>query len=174
MEILFRGGIKRGTSATTTNSRMVDGQVKNSSLVLSKMFPGRVNGHYRRNKIWDDIYCGWVPDGGAWLDCNKRVIVAFEAKYQGAAGNAIERHAKNLVIAYSKKAENSKYITFMSGAGAGKNEVMYNYAKTMMKCYNSVNSQDLNILHDSFLSFFVNPNGFDDEEIADIMWSALI
>ena len=59
---------------------------------------------------------GFLPDGGVWFgEDRSRPLVAFEAKRQGATGNAIERWFKNHSV--YKGLSGQLYVTFCSGDG---------------------------------------------------------
>ena len=168
------GGIQIGTTASSPSSKILDKQLKDLSLKLAKRYPGYHPGHSKHCMIFEGVETGCVPDGGVWFDDDRKVRVAFEAKYQGDHGNAHERQSKNYLICDSFKGKTFKYITFMSGLGARPNGVLDKFAKTMLKCRNSEGNRDLNVLNPEGLSFFMSVEGFTDEQIQSIMEQALV
>ena len=169
----FRGGIQKGTTASSTESTKLDNQLKRISLEFSKMFPGFNHGHSRTHRLFEGIETGCVPDGGIWFDNRGAIRAAFEAKHQQNGGNAIERHAKNHMICKAHRGERFQYVTFMTGEGATPNGVLELYAKTVMKCENNPRWQELNTLHHDGASFFLKVDGFTDEEIRNVMEQVL-
>lgn len=169
----FRGGIQKGTTASSTESTKLDNQLKRISIELSKIYPGFNAGHTKKRKLFEGIETGCVPDGGIWFDDRGNIRAAFEAKHQGNHGNAIERHAKNHMICKAHRGERFQYVTFMTGEGATPNGVLELYAKTVMKCENNPRWQELNTLHHDGASFFLKVEGFTDEEIRNVMKQVL-
>jgi hypothetical protein len=169
-----RGGVQKGGSATSNESRKLDHQLKVVAKMLSSEFTGFTKGHTKKRPLFNDIYSGCVPDGGLWLDNTKKVRVAIEAKVQGNHGNAQERHSKNLMICETFKSEDSfRYVTFMAGAGAKKGGVLEQFAKTTLRCKNPEGSRDVNTIYKTGVSFLLSETGWTMEEIDRLMREAL-
>lgn len=171
------GGIQPGTTASSEKSIKLDNQVKEISQELAKEVSSKyiyVSGHTKKNRIFEGIYTGCVPDGGIWLDQTGKVRAAFEAKYQKGGGNAIERHGKNSMILETFRGETFQYVTFCTGGGAAANNPVEEYAKTMLFCKNASDCRELNVLHPDGYSFFLSEEGFTKEEIKEIMKKVLI
>lgn len=165
---------------TSIESSTLDQQVKSTAARIKDNYSDQYGfswghnqqGKFKKNIIWEDIPVGFMPDGGVFLNEDNLVKVAFEAKYQQNAGNAYERHAKNLTIAEYKAApDGMRYITFMSGKGAAEGAVMWKYAVTMMVTKNY--GKALNVVHPTGCSFFLKEDGFTDAEIENIFNEAL-
>jgi hypothetical protein len=110
------------------------------------------------------VLVGCVPDGGMWFnadrsDTTRLLQFVFEAKYQGVAGNAIERWNNNHFFC-SKIFPDVKYITFMTGKGAEHGEVLHKHGESVIGLApNCV--------------FYYSPEGFSQEGIFNIMISNL-
>jgi len=170
------GGIQVGTTASSPESIKLDEQVKEIAKSLIKKKSNKYTfstGHEQRKPIWPSVLTGCKPDGGLWFNENMEIYAAFEAKHQNIKGNAIERHAKNLAVCIKHKAEDFKYVTFMTGAGSRPDGVLDRYARTMLYCHNAEDHQEINVLHPRGLSFFLSEEGFTDEFIRSIMDQAL-
>jgi hypothetical protein len=168
-----KGGIQKGSTASSEKSVRLDKQCKNAAQRLAKEISGYTKGHWKKKKLFEGVESGCMPDGGLWFDIEGKVKVAFEAKHQGNHGNAQERHAKNYIIAKAHRGINFKYITVMTGAGAAPNGVLDKYAQTMLYCENSPGNRDTNIIHPDGLSFILKPEGFTDQEIEELLRKAL-
>lgn len=176
------GGIQKGTEAGSEESKKLDNDVKMIAeaiaKVQSKYFFERGHRVYdatkknkqtiRENAIPEftkrGVLVGCVPDGGMWYsgdrsDATRLLQFVFEAKYQGVAGNAIERWNNNHFFC-SKIFPDVKYITFMTGKGAEHGEVLQKHGS-------SVTALDPNCV------FYYAPEGFSQEGIFNIMISNL-
>lgn len=171
---VFRGGIQKGTTASSEKSIKLDRQIRNISKEIANIIPGYVPGHNKHKPLFEGVYSGCMPDGGIWLDSNNRVRVAFEAKYQKDEGNAQERHAKNYIICKAHGSDDFRYITFMTGKGAQPGGKLDVYARTMLNCENNPSYRELNKLHPTGLSFFLSVEGFTEDEVRNIMEQALV
>jgi len=169
-------GVQPGTSATSVKSAELDNNVKviseaiesylkragNDTLIYER---GHSNAGKRataveRNRLPELAHLGdtigAVPDGGMWFvkqsDGSRRLLAAFEAKYQGRTGNAYERWNKNYMICeYINPA--LVYVTFMTGEGARDGNVLHSFGTTMSK-----------IKPDTTI-FYYAPDGLTQEEI---------
>lgn len=170
-----RGGVQVGGSATTVFSSRLDQQVRKIGQLLGGQFSGYRSGHNRRRPLFEGIALGCEPDGGMFLDADGNIMVAFEAKVQGKVGNAIERHSKNLMICKTfASSQKFRYLTFMAGAGAAQDEVLWKYAQTCLRCYNTADMREINVLHPNGVSFFLSVDGWNDADIQNIMTQALL
>lgn len=167
-----KGGIQKGTTASSVKSTKLDKQLKTIAKVIAKDIAGYKEGHRKTNQLFEHVLTGCMPDGGLWFDSNKKVRAAFEGKHQGNHGNAHERHGKNYIIAKNYGGDSFKYITFMTGAGAAPGGVLDTYARTMLVCQ-PVPKFEINVTHPSGLSFYLSEDGFTDEQIESIMRAAL-
>ena len=160
----FKGGIQKGTCATDAEAKKLDEQCKTLKDRLAEEFPNLT----LQRKLTKDQIPGNIgacePDGGVWLRDGK-VVAVFEAKKQGAGGNAIERWFKNNFICRMINPEVC-YVTFCSGEGAKKDHVL---------------EKTLNIAHlDGFNKFvpnknscYLSPQGFSSDRIESIMREVL-
>lgn len=169
-----------GNVATTLESKALDESVKKVSIAIAIAISElglnkKLNVYYedgyrvsgkretRLPELSNVSYLGCVPDGGMWFDNTRgnqrNLIAAFEAKKQGKGGNAIERWCKNYALVKHINPE-VKYITFMSGGGAVKNEILDRFAETMKNLYE----------HTMFIR---KSEGFSHEEVFDVMVSTL-
>lgn len=113
----FTAGIQAGTSATSVDSTRLEGIVREH--VKSLNHPNWIPG-YDRSTLRDMLgvkfdVLGSMPDGGVFVDASGAPVLALEAKYQGEAGNAIERWFKNYMVMQQLGVQ--AYITFCSGPG---------------------------------------------------------
>jgi hypothetical protein len=176
------GGIQKGTEAGSEESKKLDNDVKMIAeaiaQVQSKYFFERGHRVYdatkknkqtiRENAIPEftkkGVLVGCVPDGGMWFsgdrsDATRLLQFVFEAKYQGVAGNAIERWYNNHFLC-SKIFPGVKYITFMTGKGAEHGEVLHKHGDSVVGL-------------DPDCIFYYAPEGFSQEGIFNIMISNL-
>lgn len=176
------GGIQKGTEAGSVESKQLDGDVKvvAEAIAQAQTVYSYESGHksldeakFSYNKIVEaalpemrerNIRLGCVPDGGMWFDAPRSqprtLKVAFEAKHQQDAGNAIERWAKNFSMCH-KIWPDCKYVTFMTGAGAQVGGVLHDFGET----YSSLFGPNC--------IFYYGPDGFSQEDICNIMTSVL-
>jgi len=179
-------GVQPGTSATSIQSKELDDGVKVVSEAIKEYLKWLVvpigtvllyeRGHsnagsrekaVEKNRLQELSHLGdtigVVPDGGMWFerqpDGTRKLLAAFEAKYQGKTGNAYERWNKNFMVCeYINPAV--KYVTFMTGEGAVEGNVLHSFGTTMHKIKpNAV--------------FYYSPGGFSREEIFGIFKSTL-
>jgi hypothetical protein len=113
----FKGGIQANTTAASVRSKKLDKGLGEAvpivMEILAEEYPEiSVRGKFNPSEVGGGA-C--QPDGGLWF-YNGALIAAFEAKYQGRGGNAIERWIKNYDVV-RKKGPGSTYVTFASGAG---------------------------------------------------------
>lgn len=163
----------KGSVASTPESKKIDKSVRTVSKKLSKSFSGYDIGHRKNKPLFDAIPIACCPDGGIWLDDQKKVVAAFEAKHQGDKGNAIERWCKNSTVLMSQRGEKFRYVTFMSGIGSHTDEVLDKFARAMIQMHNKEGNKDINKVNDDGISFFLSPDGFTDEQIEAVMRKAL-
>lgn len=175
------GGIQPGTEAGSTESKQLDGDVKNIAEAMaqcqSKYFyesgHKNLNNSFSKRKIDEGalpefrnkgITLGCMPDGGMWFDAPRSqprsLKAAFEAKHQGDGGNAIERWCKNYLLC-DRLWPGVTYVTFMTGEGARPGGVLYEFGQSMT----AVNG--------SGCVFYYAPEGFSQEGIFNIMNSVL-
>lgn len=111
---------------------------------------------------------GIQPDGGVWVTADNIPVIAFEAKKQGMRGNAQERLFKNY---HHLQCINPtvKYIVLMMGEGVLVDGPLYNTAHDTLDLEGNI----INIINDTGASFFLNENGFTEEEIMEIMKKGL-
>jgi hypothetical protein len=170
---MSKGG--RADKATTQESKSLDENTKKAmnkiaSSLRSKYYfeKEHYNDKYGKRKLPEfvklDVSLGCVPDGGFWFDnprgINRNLCYVFESKHQGQDGNAIERWGKNYILCKMLN-PNVKYITFLSGSGCCEGKILHKFSETMKK------------LDPSSCIFFLNENGFTEEEIECIMISYL-
>lgn len=123
----FRGGVQKGTSATTAHSRAMEIAVREAKnrhdiqMIASSIGLTWVEG-LSQKKLGDilgvnhSLLVGCYPDGGIWMDSDGLPVIAAEAKRQGKTGNAIERISKNISILKSINPD-ILFITFTRGDG---------------------------------------------------------
>jgi hypothetical protein len=161
---IFRGGIQRGTTAFDEHSSFLDKSIKNSRDILKEQVS---NKWYSKPKLtYDDKikYVGsncfsFAPDGGLWFK-DGLLKVVFEGKKQNKAGNAYERWWDNAVTAKYIN-PNVIYVTFCSGPGAIEGECLH---KLSVKA---------RIMMGENFRFYLNPMGFEENEIYSIMKKTL-
>ena len=112
----FRAGIQRGTVAFGKEAKRLDTCV---SLGARKLSETNTDFAHRRNlngtRYLPQGSAGVQPDGGLW-EREGKIVAAFEAKYQGDKGNAIERWYKNQYVMRMLVNTDTTYITFITGA----------------------------------------------------------
>ena len=174
-----RGGIQKGTEAGSKESKQLDGDVRVIAEAIAKsqtryfyevghknMLSERFSDKVKQSASLPElsamgITLGCVPDGGMWFDGdrtqkNRQLKYVFEAKYQKAGGNAIERWGTNhdICVAINPDCE---YITFATGPGAAPGKVMHRHGTNM------------EILHGKNVKWYYSPSGFSQEEIFNKM-----
>jgi len=159
----FKGGIQAGTTAWDKDSLKLDGDLHQIAVELREEFPNldyvfKLSKQQKIDLLGDDCF-GFSPDGGAWFS-NGKLVAAFEAKKQGVNGNAIERWWKNASIAECINPD-IKYITFCSGQGAKKGEVLDKTRKLAK------------IIKGENFKFFMNADGFDTKKMKTIVKNTL-
>jgi hypothetical protein len=162
-------GIQKGTVAWDTESLALDKGLKD---VAKSLFPVLLKKYgpdlsFRLKLTKPEIPGGvgaCAPDGGAWYW--KGVLVAvFEGKKQGRQGNAIERWYKNNYICRRVNSD-VNYVTFASGAGAAKNEVIW---KTLHVAHDG----EFNTFRPGANTCYMSVSGYTHKEIADRMIQAI-
>lgn len=168
----FKGGIQSGTVATDTHAKYLDTVLKETSRVLAEELKDQ---GYTYQKKFDKkfliergILIGCEPDGAIWYK-DGVPVVAIEGKKQGKGGNAIERWNKNYNICRSIN-PNIRYITFGSREGFEPDGYPYKYAKTQLALEGKT---EFNKLYPNGQSWFINPAGFSQAEVVDIMRKAI-
>jgi len=166
----FRGGIQSGTVATDIAAKALDEACKVSSTLLAEEMSsnGYVCIRKMNKKLLNplNVYIGCAPDGGAWFRDGKLVAV-FEAKKQGIGGNAIERWVKNYEVC-KRFNPDVKYVTFGSGAGFEEGNYCWRFAKSYID-----SNRKFNELYSTGTSWFINPEGFTQNQIISVMREAL-
>lgn len=160
----MRGGIQPGTTASSPASEKIDKQVRRiSKEVFAKLKPKYplLEKHYKLPKkyLFEGIGA-CQPDGGVWIYGGK-ILSAFEAKYQGARGNAIERWFKN----YHHIMENNPrcpLVTFAAGPGTLPGNPIFK------ALYRPVRGQYDKIRNDG-PSVFLGEIGFTDQFVEGII-----
>lgn len=109
------------------------------------------------------------PDGGIWFR-GTDALVAFEAKKQGVRGNAHERWFKNHRF-LTHLHPGIRYVTFATGEGAEAGCRMYEDFNRMLL---TEGKTEWNILHPEGCSFYCRRDGFDRDEILEIMRKAIL
>jgi len=158
------GGIQPGKTASSPASDKIDKQVRRvSKEVFAKLRPKYplLERHYKLPKKY--LFKGigaCAPDGGVWT-CNGKVLAAFEAKYQGDKGNAIERWFKNHhhIVETNPRCP---LVTFAIGPGTLPGKPIFN------ALYRPVRGQYNTIRHGG-PSVFLNETGFTDHFIEGVM-----
>jgi len=165
----------RGDLASTQESINLDSNTKKamnkiaSSLSSNYHFEKEhFNDKYGKRKLPEfselDVTLGCVPDGGFWFDnyrgTKRKLCFVFESKHQGTDGNAIERWGKNYILCKMLNPK-VKYITFLSGSGCCDGKILHKFSETMKN------------LDPESCIFYLNENGFTEEEITSIMTSYL-
>lgn len=175
----FRGGIQKGTTATSKLSKELDDHTKKAAKVLAKKYSMfTAQSKLRKDQIPGGIGSA-APDGLAWFYKNK-LVLTFEAKYQKNGGNAGQRWFKNVYVCRRINPVLS-VVTFAAGPGASRTPRM---TKRGTLSYPAL-YHDLHVAHcegeggfDEFFlhknSAFFDENGFTYEEIYAIMEHAII
>jgi hypothetical protein len=169
----FKGGIQSGTVATDTHARYLDTALKEGAKLLAEELKSQ--GYTCETKfgkkflVERGILIGCAPDGSIWYK-NGIPIVAIEGKKQGKGGNAIERWNKNYNICRSINPD-IRYITFGAREGFEPDGYPYKYAKTQLALEGKT---EFNKLYPNGQSWFINPNGFTQDEAIDIMRQAIL
>lgn len=107
----------------STESKQLDASVKQAGLILASQY-AELGVIFKQGLLKQEVAhlhwkTGCQPDGGIFLYEDK--VIAFEAKWQGPVGNAIERYFKNLLLLQTfAEARDSElyYMTIAGGLGA--------------------------------------------------------
>lgn len=97
-----KGGIQKGTTASSEKSIELDFNVKSICKEISSAFSEHFIFKKKLSKDdwqkhYNEKYGGCEPDGGLWFDKKTGKLVAvFEAKHEGPDGNANERWYDNV------------------------------------------------------------------------------
>lgn len=165
----------RADLANTLESKTLDCNTKKAmnkiaSSLQSKYYfeKEHYNDKYGKRRLPEfeklEVSLGCVPDGGFWFDnprgVDRKLCYVFESKHQGEDGNAIERWGKNYILCKMLNPE-VKYITFLSGSGCGNGKILQRFSETMK------------ILDPSSCIFYLNEDGFTEDQISSIMLSYL-
>jgi len=157
-------GIKKGTVATDAAAKKLDEQCKHLKDRLADEFPNLT----LQRKLRQDQIPGGIgacePDGGVWLR-DGVVVAVFEAKKQGAGGNAIERWFKNQFICRMLSPDVC-YVTFCSGPGAKRGGILE-------KTLNVAHLKGFNKFVEYGNSCYMSPQGFSSKRIEKIMRETL-
>lgn len=164
-----RRGIQLGQVATDAAAAKMDDQCKTTSRkvfgVLSAKYGDKLT---FQKKLTQTQIPGGIgacePDGCVWF-WDGRLIASFEAKKQQNAGNAIERWYKNNFICRLLNPEMS-YVTFACGGGAVVGGVIH-------KALAVAHLAGFNTYVPKGNSCWMNPDGFSDEEVENIMMRVL-
>lgn len=120
MKTKKKGGIQKGTTASSEKSIELDFNVKSVCKEIAPAFSEHFVFKRRLPKdYWQKYYTekcgGFEPDGGIWI-CKKtnKVVAVFEAKHEGRDGNANERCYDNMNTASVLNPE-CIYYTFATG-----------------------------------------------------------
>lgn len=163
-----RIGIQPGTCATDEHARRIDSDCRGASKIAFGLLKERYPDLRLVNKLLKSQIPGnkgaCQPDGGLWFIKDKLVAV-FEAKKQGAGGNAIERWYKNNYICRLISPEVS-YVTFAIGPGARLNGIIH-------CCLSIAHLGGVNTLNFNTNSLFLDEEGFTCNEIVAIMVQVL-
>ncbi len=171
-----KGGIQKGTTASTKESIELDTSVKKIAQSLAKTNKKFFYeaGHSNRGSKPETIErnslpefnemgftLGCMPDGGMWFTGSRgtdgrALKYVFEAKHQQDAGNAIERWTKNYVLCKSISPD-VVYVTFASGEGARPGGVLQKFGDSMKAAFGN------NVV------FHYSVDGFTPESILKIM-----
>jgi DNA adenine methylase len=158
----FRGGIQKGMVAKDEEATLIEDNLRFASEYLSRKYASR--GLIRKKKLSPDEIPGGIgacePDGGLWY-YNGRLVAAFESKKQDVRGNAIERWFKNNYICVSINL-NVNYVTFCSGDGSRKGEVVE-------KTLNVAHPKGFDVYNPNGNSCYLSENGFSQDRILRIM-----
>ena len=165
----------RGDLAYTIQSKTLDCNTKQA---VNKIASSLKSNYYFEKEHYNDkfgkrklpeleklgVSLGCVPDGGFWFDNprgkDRKLIYVFESKHQNEDGNAIERWGKNFMLCKMLNPQ-VKYITFFSGRGCAEGKILHRFAET----FKAVDPNGC--------IFYLNENGFTEDEIASIMSSYL-
>lgn len=103
----YKGGIQAGTTAISRQSTSIETALQAAVTKFNQGSPGRLwkksetaQNVASRLGIPESSIAGISPDGGIWTgeEGSDQIILAAEAKKQGAKGNAIERWYKNWMV----------------------------------------------------------------------------
>jgi hypothetical protein len=119
----FKGGIQKGTSATSSASTSTEKVLKSSVQKVKNSLPGVIWKPEIKGPQLEKFFgieganlSGIRPDGGVWVNQpDGQILCAAEAKKQGVKGNAIERWYKNFTVLNSLGAY--VYLTICIGDG---------------------------------------------------------
>ena len=161
---MMKGGIQKGTVATDEMARALDNSCKDLKESLAPRFPSLT----LQKKLTKDQIPGGVgacePDGGLWFR-DGILVAAFEAKKQGAGGNAIERWFKNQYICRMINPDVT-YVTFAVGEGA-------RFGSSIHKALAVAHPKGFNKHNPKGNVCFMNPEGFTDKQIQTVMLKVL-
>jgi len=161
----MRGGIQEGTNVFTGASLALD---KKTYAIAKEVYKSKVS-VYPELKWIPKIDKREVPGGVTPCKPDSGVfqykgvyICAFEAKYQGARGNAIERWYKNATIMRIMNPKVS-YITFACGPGA------YGVIRNTLKAMHTEGLGGENDYYPGKNSLFLSEECFDDKSVFNII-----
>ena len=161
----MKGGIQKGTTASTAESLKIDKQVRtisrkifeeNDDLFSSISFC--FSKEEKQRHVGDDCF-GFAPDGGAWF-LDDHLVLVLEAKKQGKGGNAQERWFDNAVTAKFINPD-VHYVTFCVGEGAQEAEV---FGKLKRKA---------KLMMGNRFRFHLSKDGFTDWDVEEIIRNAV-
>jgi len=160
----MKGGIQPGTVATDAMARALDNSCKDLKESLAPRFPLLT----MQKKLTHAQIPGGIgacePDGGLWFK-DGILVAAFEAKKQGAGGNAIERWFKNQYICRMINPDVT-YVTFAVGEGAV-------VGSSIHKALAVAHPQGFNKYNTKGNACFMRPEGFTEKQIQTVMLKVL-
>jgi hypothetical protein len=163
-----RIGIQPGTCATDECARKLDCDCKRLAKEVYQDLKTKYSDLTFQTKLTHAQIPGGIgacqPDGGLWFK-GDRLVAVFEAKKQGAGGNAIERWFKNNYICRLISPFVS-YVTFATGPGACANGVI-------PKTLNVAHSEGVDRLNFGGNSLLLSVVGFTNDELKAIMIETL-
>jgi len=158
------GGIQKGTTPISEESDKMDKQVRRCSKDILAELQLKYDDLIRLHKLPKACLFEGIgacqPDGGAWFYLD-HLLAAFEGKFQGPTGNAIERWFKNFFHIVENNPR-CPLVTWAAGPGVRPEGPIY---KTL---YRPVRGE-YNVLRDDGPSVFLREEGFSDEEIKKTM-----
>jgi hypothetical protein len=170
----FKGGIQKGTTAWDGSSLNLDQQVRRIAKKLQNHAKIITLGITSSKKLRKDQIPGGIgscaPDGYVWFDKEGKAIAAFEAKKQGASGNAIERWFKNEHVLRTLN-KDINYVTFTMGEGATEKTSI---GQILAIAVYENGEHHFNKYRKNNNSIFMSVNGYNDEDIESIMLEALV
>lgn len=186
-----RGGLQMGQSSQDAAARDLDSTVRTIVPIVWNEFktkhPELTTGFYHQPKMSklefaaiignSTISFGCQPDGGIIFNQAGTPVLAFEAKKQGAVGNAFERWFKNFMFLQCVNPDLAM-ITFLVGQGCLSNERgeangMIGIARGAMALESFKRGRNETYIENGFNgavpSFFTSSLGFSSEKLKSIV-----